>query len=71
MHKRVGKQLLSCNISEKDVRNAFDVFGPDVGPMKDTKPRKSELQVDLNISVFPNDIMKRHREVLVSLKSCT
>lgn len=62
----VSKRLLpNCPVTGQDVVNARNIFGPDVGSLKGKTVRRPEQHVELKLMQIPNDIMERHREVVI------
>lgn len=62
----INKRLIpNCTVTEQDITNAREIFGPDVGSLKGKTVRRKEPHVELRVRPIPDDIMKRHREVVV------
>lgn len=60
-----GRQLSNCDVKAQDVINARRIFGPDVGSLKGKTVRQKEPHVELSITPIPEDIMERHRQLVV------
>lgn len=58
------KKLLNFEVAEDDVRNALNIYGPDLGSLKGKTTRRSEPHVKLKTRPIPPEIMKCHREVV-------
>lgn len=59
------KQLQNCEVTEQDVRNALEIFGPDLGSLKGKTARRGEPHVTLEMRPIPPGVMERHCEVVV------
>lgn len=58
-------QLRNCDINSQDVRNAHNIFGPDVGSLRGKTVRRSEPHVELIQRPIPHGILERHKEVTI------
>lgn len=64
-HIVMNNQLRNCNVTDQDIRNAHDIFGPDIGSLKGKTTRRGEPHVDLSMQPIPQEIVTRHREVVI------
>lgn len=60
-----GRQLKNCDVGAQDIINARKIFGPDVASLKGKTVRQKEAHVEMAITPIPQDVMERHREVIV------
>lgn len=59
------RQLQNCDTSSQDVVNARNILGPDVGSLKGKTVRRRESHVNLTVRPISEDIMNRHKEVVI------
>lgn len=68
MREIVNKRLIpNCMVTEQDIINASQIFGPDVGALKGKTGRTKEPHVSMEVRPIPPELMERHREVVLCI----
>lgn len=62
------KRLQNCKMSEKDARNAFNIFGPNLGSLKCKTVGRGEPHVEFSNRPIPQGIVDEYREVAIGFK---
>lgn len=58
-----GNQIPNCTITKRDIVNAENIFGPDLGTLKGKTTRQDPPQVRENFIGLPSEVHERYRDI--------
>jgi hypothetical protein len=59
--------LDDCKITVQDIKNAEDIFGPDIFALKGKTTRTKPTKVQLEYLEVPAEILERHRKIILAV----